>query len=290
MLQTQVRELQERQCDFVTKKDLEKDQIEKQKLTVYSNYARESEPYVNTKRGGNCLHDSYDSTSGPMCLMTDLVNSTPPNQDENRQSHLSSSYAQVAAANPNESISVAPVKAHMQRAEAHDGYEPARASATRAQSAVAVTSQDHTCDDGVKIQNENDKDGWTQVLRKRNSRFKGSRGTALVNEDTKLKAADVSIPLYIYNVSQENTEQDLADYIHDKTSIIIKPEKVNTKSSRDYSSFKFYIPRSKLSLFTNNELWPQGIYFRRYIQFRKYGKKTADNCKQNEIYGSGQRK
>ncbi|CAG5052387.1 unnamed protein product [Parnassius apollo] len=85
---------------------------------------------------------------------------------------------------------------------------------------------------------QNDSEGeWVRVVRRRGtrtSRFKGERGTAMTDSTSRLKAADTQIPLYIYNVSKENTEHDVAEYIQQKTQIRIVPEKINMKSS-----FKF---------------------------------------------------
>lgn len=68
----------------------------------------------------------------------------------------------------------------------------------------------------------------------------------------KFKAAEVQIPLYIYNVSKEVTERDVAEYVFEKTHVNIIPEKIrNSKTDKDYASFKFLIPRHKLTLFTN---------------------------------------
>ncbi|CAH2106310.1 unnamed protein product [Euphydryas editha] len=136
----------------------------------------------------------------------------------------------------------------------------------------------------VNKQDENDGE-WIRVEKRKTSRFKGLRGTAVINPLGKFRAAELQIPLFIYNVSKEATERDVAEYIFEKTQIHILPERVrNNKPEKDYTSFKFCIPRSKLSLFTNNELWPEDIYFRRYIIFKKGRKATAErDTKKNNI-------
>ena len=66
----------------------------------------------------------------------------------------------------------------------------------------------------------NGEDDWIRVNKKK-ERFRGMRGTACVDSGTKIKAADIQIPLYIYNISKENTEHDVAEYVYAKTQINI---------------------------------------------------------------------
>lgn len=73
----------------------------------------------------------------------------------------------------------------------------------------------------------------------------------------------MQISLFIYNVSKDATERDVAEYIFEKTHIHKLPERVNNnKSEKDYTSFKFCIPRRKLPLLTNNDLSPEDVYFK----------------------------
>ncbi|VVC91213.1 unnamed protein product [Leptidea sinapis] len=216
-LQSQVRALQEKQEEYMTKKDFEISVRDYEKKKIVSEAeAGETEPYVNTKRGGFCLQDSYDSTSGPMGLMTGLSNGTPPNVTMQKRvpAQPSPSYACVAAVPTSKPISVTPVQ-RVNQVEAH-----ASPPADAMMSCNAMNCEPS----GAETQNNNEGE-WVRVVRRKSSRFKGTRGTATVDSSTKLKAADLQIPLYIYNVSKENTERDVAEYVYGKTQINIVPEK-----------------------------------------------------------------
>lgn len=44
------------------------------------------------------------------------------------------------------------------------------------------------------------------------------------------------------------------------------------KHEKDYNAYKVFVPKHKLSVFLDDKLWPEGITFRRFIEFRKRGK------------------
>ena len=132
------------------------------------------------------------------------------------------------------------------------------------------------------MENEGGEGEWIEVKKRRSTRFKGKQGCAPVDSSSKFKAADVKIPLFIYNVSKDTTEKDIEEYIMAKTNIVVAPEKVPMKYSKDYDSYKIYIPRSRLDLFGKDDFWPNGIFFRRYIIF-KARKEHVVNGKQWEV-------
>lgn len=135
-----------------------------------------------------------------------------------------------------------------------------------------VNTQDYTSNeirmDGQRREEESDEGEWVEVKKRRSKRFKGKLGCAPVDSMSKFRAADIKIPLFIYNVSKDTTVTDIEDYVRAKTSIRVTPEKVSMKYSKDYDSYKIYIPRSKLDVFEKDDFWPNGIYFRRYIIFK----------------------
>ncbi|XP_068626156.1 uncharacterized protein [Battus philenor] len=248
-----------------------------------------SYPNVNYKRGGYCLHSSPDCNSGPMGLMTvreDTEMQQPMTEQKRDDDHLSLSSTSVTNNGADTSVPVA----HTQRQVSRLHVEATR-SATAvstfetvneapAQSAGKMTS----CEAISAVQSAADKqnkdDGeWIRVQRRKASKFKGMRGTAAVEQSGRFKAAEVHVPMFIYNVSKEVTEQDVADYVLEKMHINIVPEKVNNRNiEKDYNSFKFLIPRNKLPLFTDKDSWPEGIYFRKYIRFNKGNKGNADRA------------
>lgn len=110
---------------------------------------------------------------------------------------------------------------------------------------------------------------WKLVQNKRykQNRISSQKGKALTAPEGKFRAADIKVPLLISNVSTEASEVDIINYIKDKTSDIVSLKKINTKSYKKYNAYKLYVSKCKLDLFLNNELWPDGIVFRRYVHF-----------------------
>lgn len=133
----------------------------------------------------------------------------------------------------------------------------------------------------TKVDSENE---WTLVQRKRN-KFIGKKGTADVMTECKFKAADINIPFYIYNISKECPSTDIADYIKCKTGIEVSLERINMKLRKDYEAYKFMIPKSTLPIFMDQKLWPSGISFRRYVTFNKKWVKS-DNNQQSSVTNS----
>jgi hypothetical protein len=97
--------------------------------------------------------------------------------------------------------------------------------------------------EGVLKNNEPKKD-WTLVQRKKNrNRFIGHTGKALTESGVKFKAANVKIPLFISNVSKDCSEQDVNDYINNKTGEVVTFEKLNVREDRAYNAFKVFVSK-----------------------------------------------
>lgn len=120
---------------------------------------------------------------------------------------------------------------------------------------------------------DDDGEGPYNLVEKRRrpqTRFTGRQGTAKVGPDSRFRAAETRRPLFIYNVHPEANESDVATYIHNKTGIKVVPERImNTDTNKEYGSFKIMAPMSKMSVFFDKAVWPDGIFFRRYIIFKK---------------------
>lgn len=111
---------------------------------------------------------------------------------------------------------------------------------------------------------------WILVQRsKTRNRFVGMTGKAASDPVGNFKAADIKVPVFISNVNKGTTEKDICEYIQQKTSEVVKLEKIVMKSERQYNAFKLFIPKRKLATFLDDELWPEGIMFRRFIHFKK---------------------
>lgn len=42
---------------------------------------------------------------------------------------------------------------------------------------------------------------------------------------------------------------------------------INMKKVKKYNAYKLYVSRSKLNLFLDDNFWPNGITFRRFVRF-----------------------
>ncbi|XP_063634926.1 uncharacterized protein LOC134805580 [Cydia splendana] len=124
--------------------------------------------------------------------------------------------------------------------------------------------------DGRGWKDEKQDEKWQLVQRNRlGNRFIGVKGKAISNPTQKFKAADVKIALFINNVHKDATNDDITTDIYEKTQEHVQLEKINMNRKKDYNSFKVYVPRHKIEIFMDDNLWPDGIGFRRYIDFRK---------------------
>lgn len=112
------------------------------------------------------------------------------------------------------------------------------------------------------------KEHESELRYKRQSRFIGKQGTARANTSN-FKAADITVPLYLYNVSRETTQEDIADYIYSKSGVTVMPEKVDSKLDKEYNSYKLNIPKHKLYLLNKDDFWPEGVYFRKYFTLKR---------------------
>lgn len=123
-------------------------------------------------------------------------------------------------------------------------------------------------------------DEWTLVQRKRyRNRFVGERGNAVLDSEEKFKAADIKTPIYIYNVSKEVTTSDILNYIKNKSSLSVCVDQMNMKIDKNYNAFKIYVPKQKLDVFMKSDFWPEGIAYRRFINFFDLKQKQTGNGK-----------
>lgn len=123
---------------------------------------------------------------------------------------------------------------------------------------------------GGKWKLEPHKEEWILMQRKRlKNRFVGKKGKADINPDCGFKAADINIPFYIYNVDKNASIDDIDKYIKTKTNVQVSLERVNMKQNKEYTAYKFLIPKQKLSVFMDENLWPSGVSFRRFYTFNK---------------------
>ncbi|KAJ0171734.1 hypothetical protein K1T71_012497 [Dendrolimus kikuchii] len=111
-------------------------------------------------------------------------------------------------------------------------------------------------------------ENWKTVQRKRyRNRFVGKMGKAC--SEGNFKAAEVKIPLFISNVSKDTLEKDISEYIEKKTSVVVQLEKIDMKTEKPYNAFKLFVPKHKVDMFLEDDIWPEGISFRRFVFFKK---------------------
>lgn len=121
-------------------------------------------------------------------------------------------------------------------------------------------------------------DEWIRVQRKKlRNRFTGSRGKADVGSNNNFKAADVKIPLFIYNVSKETSMCDIENYIRKKSNMTVVVQKVDMKMTKDYNSYKVFVPKDNLKLFLSDDFWPNGVAYRRFFDFSR--NKRNEECR-----------
>lgn len=97
-------------------------------------------------------------------------------------------------------------------------------------------------------------------------RYQGKSGTARDNE-CKFKAAERKIPMFITNVNKETTPADITSYIQSKTQESVSLQKIHFKKDKGHCAYKFFISETRLSIYMDEKLWPEGIVFRRFVNF-----------------------
>lgn len=109
---------------------------------------------------------------------------------------------------------------------------------------------------------------WVTIQRKKlKNRFLAEKGTASASQDSSFRAADIRVPLFINNVDKGTLTSDIVRYIENRTQVRVTLEKVVMKQQKEYDAYKVFVPRHKLAVFMNNSLWPEGISFRRFVNF-----------------------
>ncbi|XP_049887025.1 uncharacterized protein LOC126381609 [Pectinophora gossypiella] len=110
---------------------------------------------------------------------------------------------------------------------------------------------------------------WQLVQKRRlRNRLISQKGSAVTESGVNtFKAADTKIPLFISNVHKDVAEQDIINYIHEKTGEIVTLVKIKMKQERKYNAYKLFVTKYKLATFLDDKIWPTGISFRRFVRF-----------------------
>lgn len=110
---------------------------------------------------------------------------------------------------------------------------------------------------------------WQKVCNKKKStyRFSGKSGVAR-DVECSFRAAERKIPMFITNVHMSTVETDIIKRIYNKTQENISLERINMKYDRGHKAFKFYISETNLSKYMDETLWPAGVIFRQFVNYK----------------------
>lgn len=75
------------------------------------------------------------------------------------------------------------------------------------------------------------------------------------------------MPLFISNVHKDVSEMDIKYYIEGRTGEKVSLLKISMKHERDYCAYKVFVMKHKINTFLDDDLWPSGITFRRFVNF-----------------------
>lgn len=254
---------------------------------------------VNKKRGA-CLIDSVDCTSGPMGLLS-TCNGSIITHDEHEQ-HTSPPELEYRSIQNNPQIiavneclqiegseAAVPKPLAMSHAIRPSGEQPRAVSPIPTHQCSPAINKQCTImeplNNDVMIPKQKSlasvvregewksqprTDDWIRVQRRKHrNRFIGQRGKANLDPESRFRAAETMIPLYVYNVAKDLSEEDICNYIKKKSTLEVKVVKMNMKIEKDYDSYKISVPKHKIEIFMSNDFWPDGIAYRRFIDFRK---------------------
>lgn len=265
--------------------------------------------FVNNRRGA-CLMNSYTHDSGPMGLqhipdnrtayMSGLICSTPEGTKE-RNTQISSIVSRAEndkletvshnctategetgclerasygdrVTSPSLCVISAPETAVLHTVDMDVANEYGKLSMTS-----TPLSQQRSTTQTVKggrgcsrIPNYEEK---TVFYRNKKHNFTGFKGKAAVEHHDKFKAVDVKIPIHIYNVAKDVTSMDINEYIFKKSGIQAEIKEIKMKITKTYNSYKIMIPEHSIDIFMNDEFWPMGISYRKFLDFKHFNKK-----------------
>lgn len=147
-------------------------------------------------------------------------------------------------------------------------------------SVIGRTALEQSSSKSVTMSNDStNNEGWqTGGHRKKQSkyRFMGKSGVARDLEST-FRAADRKLLMFITNLHMSATENDIVKHIFKKTNETVILERINMKHERGHKAFKFMISEVNLPKYMDATLWPAGVLFRRFVNFRhKYVNGVTD--------------
>lgn len=286
------------QLSYVTQNELKDLKSELLSNMRYDSILPASVCKVNNKRGGWVLD------SGPVGLShinTSMDESTTDNGEILDQKVSSQQYRDILTSDISNCASI---ELQTPNVCCEDSETMCKSTATAVSNSqpVMVTSQqqqnsEKTCNNGVAmlttdkrdqgivfrrsdvlsadsrpVHNDElvDKEGWQKVKSRKVSKYR-FLGTSGINRDSegKFKAAESMVPIFITKIHKETTDTDIKSYVYKNTQEHISLEKVSFKHERNYNAYKFFVKEHKVPMFLENKLWPQGIIFRKFVNYRR---------------------
>lgn len=294
-------EMKQMKENYATTKELEKVKNDLKTLknsSIVNNYDTDTMNFVNTKRGGSKIN--YDS--GPIGLIHMPSNHQTDNlftlkQNQPSLSATKDSDSTVPHGHTGPMQEAAEIKSRHVKATVVSSDQVLFETEVipRGDSLMAEYERNDTSEHLVTQQLNNEmsfsnvvkdgawksgkKDGeWTLVQRRRlRNQFVGNKGKASTEPEGKFKAADIKLPLFINNVDKNTSPDDIVAYIMQKTNVEVTLEMIIMKKEKEYNAYKIFIPRHKLSVFMDAGLWPDGISFRRFVNFKRKYITKSDN-------------
>ncbi|XP_052758216.1 uncharacterized protein LOC113515160 [Galleria mellonella] len=245
--------------------------------------------YINKKRGAQ-FGNSFTCDSGPMGLQNIPVSNTDEkicdnkilSPQKNTKSVMEGTTQTLDYENQQRmTVSIEkPVSSAKTAPTMNVKVTGVRRNRDRSRTMAEVLSPTNT-KEGEQIVTKND---WTYVTKKKvkKYRFIGQLGKASTDANGRFKAAEIKVPLFISNVSKDTKEEDISEYIKKKTGDIVTLHKINTKKERSYNCYKLFVSKNKIQQFLNDEIWPDGISFRRYVYLKHPVGKGENNNNKNE--------
>lgn len=68
--------------------------------------------------------------------------------------------------------------------------------------------------------------------------------------------------IYVSRLMKSTTVEDMQAYVKSMGEECLDIQVLNQKYETTFNSFKIIVPRSKLSIFLNNNFWPEGVKYR----------------------------
>lgn len=267
---------------YATKENLDtvKSDLENLKKASIVNNFTSTAGKVNIRRGGFLLDTHDDFSSGPMGLTyMDAEHDTPcKNPSEARSDTITQSFSKNEGrrkiGDENDicftATTAGETMTHAQSAAINVPNETRHTAVTNVNN--EVLGKKKSLADVVRVgewkKPEVDKE-WTLVQRKRrNNRFVAKRGKAVLSPNVNFKAADIKIPIYIYNVAKDVPVCDIVSYIAGKTDVAVHIEKMNMKLPKPYDAYKVMVPKQNVETFLSDDFWPDGVAYRRFVNFK----------------------